>query len=229
VLAGEPPPAGLTFETAWPILIEGGCDLLDEWLTEHPACRLAVVDVFAKVRGVTNGNVNRYEADYAAMSELKTVADKHAVAVLVVHHTRKLTGGDWIDEVSGTHGLAGAADAVLVLARSRGSADAVLKITGRDVEEAEHAMRFDASLGLWALLDGPADEHTLGETRRAIAAYLRQHEPTKPKALAAALKLDHALVRQTCKRMAEDEQVGTDGKGAYYSLSPLSLVSQESD
>jgi hypothetical protein len=54
---------------------------------------------------------------------------------------------DFLDTISGSQGLAGAADTVAVLRRSRGSAGAVLKITGRDVEEAELALNFDAAFG----------------------------------------------------------------------------------
>jgi AAA domain len=228
VLTGEAAPDGLYLETAWPRLLEGGCELLNGWLDEHPACRLVVVDVFAKVRGLTsNGNVDRYEADYAAMSSLKTLADCHAIAILVVHHTRKASAEDYVDAVSGTHGLAGAADAVLVLQRSRGNADAKLLITGRDVEEAEYAMEFLPAKGSWALLEGPALEYELGETRRRILAHLRESGPGTPKAIAEALGLDHENVKKACQRMANDDQIVTDGSGVYSYLSPESPVSPE--
>jgi hypothetical protein len=228
VLNGDGPPDGLYFETAWPRLLEGGCERLSEWLDEHPACRLVVVDVFAKVRGLTsNGNVDRYEADYAAMTSLKSLADRHAVAVLVVHHTRKASADDYVDAVSGTHGLAGAADAVLVLQRSRGSAAAKLQITGRDVEEAEYAMEFLPAKGSWALLDGPALEYELGETRRRILVYLRENGPGTPKAIAEAIGLDYENVKKACQRMANDDQIATDGSGVYSYLSPESLMSPE--
>jgi hypothetical protein len=228
VLNGEAAPGGLFFETAWPRLLEGGCDSLGEWLAQHPDCRLVVVDVFAKVRGVvSNGNVNRYEADYAAMASLKALADKHSVALLVVHHTRKASADDYVDAVSGTHGLAGAADAVLVLSRSRGSADAKLQITGRDVEEAEYAMQFASAQGAWSLLEGPADEYEVGETRRKILAYLRENAPATPKTIAEKLGIEYENVKKACQRMARDEQLGTDGSGAYYHLSPVSPVSLE--
>jgi hypothetical protein len=228
VLNDDGPPDGLYFETAWPRLLEGGCERLSEWLDEHPVCRIVVIDVFAKVRGLTrNGNVDRYEADYAAMSSLKVLADRHAVAFLVVHHTRKASADDYVDAVSGTHGLAGAADAVLVLQRLRGSADAKLLITGRDVEEAEYAMEFLPAKGSWALLEGPALEYELGETRRRILAHLRENGAATPKVIAEALRLDHENVKKACQRMANDEQVATDGSGAYSYLSLVSPVSPE--
>jgi hypothetical protein len=64
-----------------------------------------------------------------------------------VHHTRKSGAENFLDTINGSQGLAGAADTVAVLRRSRGSAGAVLKITGRDVEEAELALNFDAAFG----------------------------------------------------------------------------------
>lgn len=227
ILGGDPAPAGLFLETVWPHLHEGGCHRLDEWLNGHPDSRIVVVDVFAKVRGLVDGNVNRYEADYAAMTSLKVLADRHAVAILVVHHTRKASADDYVDAVSGTHGLAGAADAVLVLSRSRGSADAKLHVTGRDVEEAEYAMQFDAAKGSWSLLEGPAEEYELGITRRRVLVHLRENGPATPKAIADELELEHETVKKTCQRMASDEQLVTDGTGTYYYLSPASPVSPE--
>jgi Winged helix-turn-helix DNA-binding len=132
--------------------------------------------------------------------------------------------------VSGTHGLAGAADAVLVLSRSRGSADAKLHITGRDVEEAEYAMQFNAAGGTWSLLEGPAEEYELGDTRRRILAHLRDKGPATPKTLAEALGIEHNAAKQACSRMARDGQLGTDGSGLYYDLSPVSpVVTHRSD
>ena len=226
-LGGDTAPEGLFFETVWPCLLEGGCERLDDWLTEHPACRIVVIDVFAKVRGPVDRNVNQYEADYMAMAGLKILADRHAVAILVVHHTRKASADDYVDTVSGTHGLAAAADAVLVLSRSRGSADAKLHVTGRDVEEADYAMEFDPARGSWSLLEGPAEEYELGTTRRSILVHLRENGPASPKTIAEALGLEHETVKKTCQRMAADEQVGTDGTGTYYYLSPASPVSPE--
>ena len=49
---------------------------------------------------------------------------------------------------SGTNGLAGAADSVLILRREPNSADATLYLRGRDVEEAQFPLTYDRSGGM---------------------------------------------------------------------------------
>ena len=65
------------------------------------------------------------------------VSDRHAVAVLLVHHLRKMTSDDIMDTINGTFGLSGAADSLMALARKTDQTDAVLHVTGRDVETTE--------------------------------------------------------------------------------------------
>jgi hypothetical protein len=117
--------------------------------------------------------------------------------------------------VSGTNGLAGAADAVLVLERPRAQADGVLHVTGRDVEEVDYALGFDPGIGAWSMLDGPAEEHLMTDSRALIYRYLRDYAGTKPAGIAEALDLPANTVRQTCKRMADAGQLRATG-GAYY-------------
>jgi hypothetical protein len=225
VLGQDETPASLNFVTASPPITEGGLDHLGAWLTAHPDARLVIIDVFARIRGRGDATASAYDVDYTAMAALKTLADRHSIACLVVHHTRKAAADDFLNEVSGTNGLAGAADAVLVLRRMRGSADAELHITGRDVDEAAYALSFDASLGAWQMLDGAASDYALGDTRQAILRHLRMVESATPKQIAAALSLNYETVKKTCKRMADDGQLDTSGQGHYFTpLSPVPSV-----
>ena len=215
VLASSAPPPLLTITVACPPIAAGGSERICSWLDKHPDARLVIVDVLARVRSASGQNVPRYDADYAAITELKSIADKYMVAILVVHHTRKMTDSDFLQEVSGTNGLAGAADAILVLRRSRGEADGVLHVTGRDVDEEEYALKFAADLGAWQLLEGPAIEHTIGETRSQILKWVRGHEGATPKEIATGTGLNYETVKKTVARMADDHQLDTDGNGHY--------------
>lgn len=214
VLDGDPAPKRLHLFPSWPQLHDGGIEMLDAWLDQHPTCRVVVVDVFAKVRGQTSDREDRYSADYRQMTALKELADRHGVAVVVIHHTRKQASEDFMDLVSGTNGLAGASDSIIVLARSRGSADAKLHLTGRDVEEAEHALKLIG--GRWTMLEGPASDYETTDQRRRILNVLRNREGLGPKAIAESAGLSHDVVKQLVRKMVNAGELDTDGDGHYF-------------
>ncbi len=224
VLHGDPAPARLAISTVCEPLTAGGAERITTWLEGHPATRLVVIDVLARVRGRSSQQVSAYEADYAPLATLKGIADRFGVAILVLRHTRKAGAEDFMDEVSGTQGLNGAADATLVLKRSRGQADATLQVSGRDIGEAEYALTFAPDVGTWTLLLGPAEDYTLGDTRARVLTHLREHGPSTPKQIAEALAIDHAAAKQACYRMSKDGQLDTDGRGFYFPLSPVTPV-----
>jgi RecA-family ATPase len=88
--------------------------------------------VFAPSR---SGSDTLYEGDFKALTDLHRLANELGIAIIVIHHTRKMEADDPIDTVSGSLGLTGAAHTVLVLARSpKGT---TLYVRGRDVEEGE--------------------------------------------------------------------------------------------
>ena len=106
--------------------------VIDWFLTEHGNEQpLVVVDTFGKVKPPKKPNQDSYQADYEAAGEFKTLVDRvDGAGILLVHHTRKAESGDFVDAVSGTFGIAGAADYVAVLKRKRKSPEAMLSITG---------------------------------------------------------------------------------------------------
>ena len=92
-----------------------------------------------------------YLVDYEVGSTLKALADAvPGSTLLVVHHTRKAEAADFVDTVSGTQGIAGSVDFVLVLTRKRHENNAILSVTGRDIVEAEYALHADDGV-LWRL------------------------------------------------------------------------------
>jgi hypothetical protein len=215
LLDGRRAPDGLTLSTTCPPLPEGGAAAIADWLQRNPAARLVVIDVFAKVRGRAMSTVSAYDADYAALGYVKALADRYGVAVVVVHHVRKMASEDFLEAISGTNGLAGAADAALVLRRPRGEADGILSITGRDVDEAEHALRFTAHNGAWTLLDGPAGDYAMSGHRAAIMRFLRTNPGRGPKTIAEATGISYETVKKTCQRMNADGQLAADTGGRY--------------
>ena len=230
IKAGDALPSRLTIETSSPPLSEGGENLVRDWLDEAEEPRLVVVDVFEKVRGKRSGG-DAYASDYAAMAVLKDLSDEYEVAVVVVHHTRKMTSDDWVELVAGTNGVTGAADSIAVLQRpNRDAPDGTLSITGRDIEEADtKAVALDDRM-VWKISDSDPSRVGMHRTRAAILDALEaardasEEERTYLTPAAIAKEIEGANpdnVKKTCQRMASDEQVGTDGKGGYYAFPRL--------
>lgn len=112
---------------------DGLAEQIEYFVITHPDLKLVFIDTFQKVRSPTGDSI--YAADYGDFSALKAVADKHNLAMMVVHHTRKMADEDIMNTVSGSSGITGSADSIWVLKRaSRGVGDATLTVTGRDVE-----------------------------------------------------------------------------------------------
>jgi hypothetical protein len=215
VLGDRPAPVGLTLATQCPPLPQGGDQAIAAWLDKNPGARLVIIDVFAKLRGHSAPGASAYDADYAAVGRAKKIADDYGVAVVAVHHVRKAGAEDFLSEVSGTNGLAGAADATLVLKRARNQGDGVLHVTGRDVDEAEYPMTFTPEDGAWRILDGPAEDHQVSDTRAAILRWLRGTPGSTPKTIAEGTGLAAGTVRQTCTRMLADGQLAAEPGGRY--------------
>jgi hypothetical protein len=215
ILGDQPAPHGLTLATACPLMGHGGDEAIADWIDRHRDARMVVIDVFAKIRGGALPGSSAYDADYAAVGAIKRLADNYRVPFLLVHHVRKAGADDFLAEVSGTNGIAGAADATLVLKRPRGTADGVLHVTGRDVDEAEYALSFHGASGTWKLLDGPAADHLTTDTRAAILRYLREHPESGPRAIAQATELGEPNVKATCRRMHSEGVLTADARSRY--------------
>jgi hypothetical protein len=121
--------------------------------------------VLAKVRKPV-GNRQLYEADYAALADLTKLANELGLAIVVLHHTRKMAADDLMETVSDSCGVSGAVDTILVMANKPNGA--VLDIRGRDVESAELAIEFDKQT--CRLLGDAAEVHVSSQRAKIIAA-----------------------------------------------------------
>lgn len=158
LLAGKNAPAGFHFATAAHDMDNGLFDELEGFLKAHPKTGLIIIDTLQRVRGAVHGKEGAYAADYREIGGLKAFADKHGIAVLLVHHLRKMADdSDPFNRISGTNGLMGAADTALVLTKEkRGNENATLSIVGRDVESSDTVLRFNKDTCRWENL-GDAD------------------------------------------------------------------------
>ena len=93
-----------------------------------------MIDTLQKIRDIIP-DTNSYAGDYRDLSSLKNLAENHHIAILLIHHLRKMKDDDPMNMISGTTGISGAADSNFVLKRKdRNSPRAELHCTGRDIE-----------------------------------------------------------------------------------------------
>lgn len=158
LLDGRPAPNNLRFLTDAPNLDNGLIEQLQLFVDRYHDTGLIVIDTLQKIRGTIKDN-NIYAVDYQDIGALKAFADANSIALVLVHHLNKRRmDGDPFNAISGTSGITGAADTMLVFSRDkRDDEQTKLSVTGRDVEAVDLILRFDTASCRWHC-EGEASE-----------------------------------------------------------------------
>ena len=166
----EDAPPTLHFAVLSEQLHSGLIDQIEQFLKEHPATGLVVIDTLQRVR-TAGSEANPYANDYRDIGVLKALADRRRIAVLLVHHLRKMNDEDPMNMISGTTGLSGATDSNFVLRRSKRSGNtATLYCTGRDIAYRELSLEFNRETHIWNLLSDDCEQ--TGQSKERIVDLL---------------------------------------------------------
>ena len=148
---GIPREANITIVTEWKSLDNGGiADLVAAMHLE--GYTLIIIDTFSRACGRADQLDNREMNDL--LGQLHQAVQSAEAATLMVDHHRKpnYLNTDPIDDILGSTAKSAVVDAALGLYKQRGKPGATLKIAGRDVEEQELALQWDATRFCWQLL-----------------------------------------------------------------------------
>lgn len=214
----------LHYTTEWP-RAEAGVTELAAWLREHPECRLVVIDTVSAFRDTDPGRKSAYAHDYAVGEMFKPLAREFNCAIVLVMHNRKQAAGDVMQRVSGTQGMTGGVDNVLVLERGRGDLDAALHVDGRDIEDpTQLAMRFEKN-GSWHSLGRLSDVQRSKERNAMFEAIASLGGCATVKELHAAMPEQKlGAIRTRLSRMVKSGELKNDA-GIYtlpFTAVPLS-------
>ena len=147
----EDAPPTLRFAVMSQQLHNGLVEQIEQFLKEHPQTRLIVIDTLQRIRTAGN-DANPYASDYRDIGVLKALADKHRIAILLIHHLRKELADDVFSRISGTTAISGAVDSSFTLVEDkRGSGKATLSCIGRDIEYRELTLERNAE-NVWELV-----------------------------------------------------------------------------
>ncbi len=222
----------LEFVTA----VESGTVLatINTFVSEHAGDDPVVfLDTLGKVMPPA-GNASQYGHDYRVLSQLKALVDAvPGSSLVIVHHTRKAETGDFLDAVSGTQGIAGAADTVLVLRRERQEPRGTVQVTSRDAKEGEYALTM-SDRGVWTLDGGTLEAASaaakvvraskgVGASMLALIEEVNRHpNGVRPKRLRELLP-EIGNVDEYLRRAVESDRIEKLAHGLYGPVRGVSL------
>lgn len=210
--------SNITISTQFPKQEEGGLEYIALYLDEHPDTRLVIIDTLEKFRKPTP-NRNIYKEEYQTLSEIKAIADKYHVAIMVIHHFNKGMASDWINKVSGTNAIAGAADTIIALQRDRVSdgltegMSAVLHITSRMCEERDLALKFENFR--WNITGKVEKKHS--EDEQLIIDFLKEKgtQGATPKEIAEEISCNYHSLKTRIRKLTLEGITLKLGYGKY--------------
>ncbi len=210
--------------------LEVAMDEATEWVDEHRTDKpLVIVDTLEKIRGPRSQNA--YADDYKAGMLLQTLLASGG-SVIAVHHNRKGESEDFLDQVSGTLGLAGSVDTIITLNRQRTGTSGTLSVTGRDVDEMVYKLNFVD--GSWSTDGGDLAEAAQRATTTKLGAKMQQAlelvqtgVATTSGEIAEFLGVSDSTARKYLSRLVSDHGlIERTGTGRYGPVT-VSQLSQE--
>lgn len=144
-------PNNVFFATSSCSMSDGLAEQIESFVAEHKDTVLVVIDTFQMIRSKNKDTT--YANDYQEIEELKRLADKMKISLLLVHHLRKQGDNDPLNKISGTTGISGAVDTTFILDKSKRSQNnATMICTGRDIEYRELELNFSKDNHIWDLV-----------------------------------------------------------------------------
>ena len=187
-------------------------ELLD-WLGEHPDARLVAIDTLQRVRARGDARRNAYEVDVEDLARLQDIFKDRAVGLLIVHHSKKDAGDDFLASVSGTYGITGSADTTLVIQRKRLETFGKLVVTGRDVQEVEEPVQFNGMT--WSSAPRSLAEASFEQAE--VYKVIEAEGPIFPKAIADLIGSTRDAVQKLVEKLVASGSVAR-ARGGYVAV-----------
>jgi hypothetical protein len=224
-------PDNLDMTVEFPRLDSEGLACLEKEIKEN-GYSLVIVDTWGKSKpnGQAKRSENVYETDVRLVSEVKKLADKYGISILLVHHLKKGGGAskDWLESLSGSMGLSATVDGLLALERERGSDIGILKRSGRDLED-------DEDIGLnWLApcweFNGSAAQMKLNASKQKILTCIEKaSEPVKPSYVATDTGINANTVRYHLSKMLQEGLIAITSDSKYMLPPKKEIINGDDD
>lgn len=224
------PEAAVDFYVEWPDLQVNGLDRLKEAIAAK-GYPLVIIDTLSRITSFDQQDLTQ---STAVLGALQRLALAYHCTILVVDHHRKrgAFAPDPIEDLLGSTGKAAVADAILGLFRKRGTREAQLHVTGRDIRDQQLALKWDTRTCCW-LIDENAKKTTRNASQLEVLEAIRElgGEATTSD-LAGCLGKDKAQISRTLAELITSGDVRKGrraGKEVPYRLADPAVNEDEDD
>jgi AAA domain len=207
-------PERLTYATGWPRLNDGGLDWMREWIDKARRPRLIIVDILERIRQrIAADKKSQYSADYEVLVSLQELSTEAKLSILTLVHQRKLGADDLVDTVSGTLGMGGAADAVLILGSDQFGK--FLYGRGRDLEEFNVSIKQEEQRLRWRVLGIRLEAQASPERTAIISALAKAGKPMTVQEITTAVGGIKNNVKELLSKLNYEGEVERIATGVY--------------
>ena len=178
---------------------------------QYPNLGCVFIDTVAGIRERT-GRDKGYETTEAEFGALRKLSHKLKIAIVAVHHNKKMTETCLppLEQILGSQGIAATVETALIMMQAPGSRDVNVFATGKDIEQQELRYRWENPGFSEA---GDTVEASLGSFQRKCLNYVRQHPRCMQKAIANDTEHAPSTVSEAVKVLAEKGLIFKDESG----------------
>jgi hypothetical protein len=177
----------------------------------HPQTKLVVVDTMKPVMTTNRTGTKSYDEWVNDLRPWVQIASNRA-CILFIHHTRKKSGEadeNPFETILGSQGIMATVDTVAVMNQKPGSKDAIVHITGKDVEDAE---LFYQWLYPSYTEGGEARRKALGRIQHRYFNYIEQFPGCTQADIVSTFHADKGQVSRVISRLVEMQMVRKAGE-----------------
>ena len=195
-----------------PKLNEGGIEEIQKMIDDNPNLILIIIDTLGRsIADKGRKDKDSYRADYDIASRIQELAINNNIALLLLHHTKKMQEENVFDEISGTTGITGAMDTMLVLKKKNN--EHKLYITGRDIRENEYSMVFDENTFCWNVIEN--EIKTTAERKEIYDLIFNYGREMTSKEIANIIGKQQSNVSKMLGKMVKDGLIISPNYGHY--------------
>ncbi len=187
-------------------------------IVEENGLDIVIIDTLgSSIMNNKKKGLSSYMDEYELLSTFQRFALNHKISLLLLHHTRKMKADNIFDEISGTRGITGAADANFILQRNKYNGE--LYIQGRDLEDTSYELELNQENLTW-YFKGISNTIKLTPEQQSIIDVFNSDYEKELKPAEIAKLLDKNDIRPTIGKLLS---LGLLQKNAYgkYKIAPI--------